>query len=82
MDDATELGRNPVCKHQIQPKFENEQADTTGLPNSSHETKLPGANADRKVFIFPVQLTTSRSGKLPRLIYLSAICATIQTYSN
>ena len=24
---AAELGRNPVSKHQIQPEYENEQAD-------------------------------------------------------
>ena len=28
MDAATELGRNPVSKHQIQPGYKDEQADT------------------------------------------------------
>ena len=27
MDAAAELGRNPVSKHQIQPKYGDEQAD-------------------------------------------------------
>ena len=27
MDAAAELGRNPVCKHQIQPEYGDEQAD-------------------------------------------------------
>ena len=36
--------------------------DGTKLPNLSHETKLSGAIADREVFIFSVQLTTSRIG--------------------
>ena len=27
MDDAAEMGRNPVSKHQIQPEYGNEQAD-------------------------------------------------------
>ena len=27
MDAAAELGRNPVSKHQIQPHYEDEQAD-------------------------------------------------------
>ena len=27
MDAASELGRNPVSKHQIQPKYGEEQAD-------------------------------------------------------
>ena len=41
-----------------------------GLPNPSRETKFSGANGDREIFIFPVQLTTSRIGNLTRL----AIC--------
>ena len=54
MDAAAELGRNTVNKHQIQPEYENEQADTgrdcrtrLGRPNFS------GANADREIFNFP-----------------------------
>ena len=39
-----------------------------GLPNPSHETKLSGANEDREVLFFPVQLATSRTGNLTRLI--------------
>ena len=27
MDAAAKLGRNPVSKHQIQPEYEDEQAD-------------------------------------------------------
>ena len=27
MDAAAEIGRNPVCKHQIQPEYGDEQAD-------------------------------------------------------
>ena len=27
MDAATELGRNPVSKHQIQPEYGDKQAD-------------------------------------------------------
>ena len=29
-----------------------------GLPNPSRETKFSGANGDREIYIFPVQLTT------------------------
>ena len=29
-----------------------------GLPNPSRETKFSGANGDRNIFTFPVQLTT------------------------
>ena len=65
---AAELGRNPVSKHQIQPEYGDEQADGTGLPNPSRETKFSGANADREKNFFAVQLTTSRIGNLTRLI--------------
>ena len=34
------------------------------MPNPSRETKFSGANADREIFIFPVQLTTSRIGNV------------------
>ena len=83
MDAAAELGRNPVGKHQIQPEYGDGQADAgrdcrtrlTG-PNSQ-----AGANADRKIFISPVQLTTNRRiGNLTRLIHTLAICVTIHTY--
>ena len=46
MDAAAELGRNPVSKHQIQPEYEDEQADVgrdcqTHLvrPNSQARTR-------------------------------------------
>ena len=45
----------------------------TGLPDPSRETKFSGTNRNREIFIFPVQLTTSRIGNLTRLITL-AIC--------
>ena len=32
--------------------------DGTAEPNPSRETKFSGANEDREIFIFPVQLTT------------------------
>ena len=44
-----------------------------GLPNSSRETKFSGANGDREIIIFVVQLTTSRIGNLTRLILTLAI---------
>ena len=85
MDAAAELGRNPVVsKHQIQPEYEDEQADAgwdcrvrLARPNSQART-----NADREIFIFPVQLTTCGTGNLTRLIHtLAAICVIILTYS-
>ena len=48
-------------------------------------TKFSGTNADREIFIFPVQLTTCRTGNLTRLIYTLAICVTyiaLHTYTT
>ena len=74
MDATAELGRNPVSKHQIQPEYGDEQADAGWiLSNPYRETKFSGANGDRKISIFPVQLTTSRIGNLTRLILTLAI---------
>ena len=41
----------------------------TGRLNPSRETKFSGANGDREIFIFLVQLTTSRIDNLTRLIH-------------
>ena len=69
MDAAAELGRNPVSKHQIQPEYRDEQADT-GRDGS---TRLARPNSQARtgtgIYIFPVQLTTSRIGSLTRLIH-------------
>ena len=46
--------------------FPGRQRCGTGLPNPSSETNLSGANGDREISIFPVQLTTSRIGNLIR----------------
>ena len=80
MDAAAEIGRNPVSKHQVQPEYRDEQADGTGLPNPSRETKFSGANGDRENIFFPVQLTTNRIGNLARLIYNLLYVMTIHTY--
>ena len=46
MDAAAEIGRNPVCKHQIQPEYGDEQADARrdcrtrlARPNSQAQTR-------------------------------------------
>ena len=78
MDAAAELGRNPVSKHQIQPEYEDEQADA----GRDRQTRLarPKANEDREIFIFPVQLTTSRIGNFSRLILLLLYICDNYTY--
>ena len=79
MDAAAELGRNPVSKHQIQPVYGDEQADAgRDCRNLLARSIFSGTNADGAIFIFPVQLTTSRIGNLTRLIHTLAICVTIQ----
>ena len=78
MDAAAELGRNPVSKHQISPEYGDAQADAgrdcrtrLARPNFS------GANADREILIFSVQLATYRIGNLTGLVHTLAICVAI-----
>ena len=52
--------------------------DGTAEPVSRDQ--ILSANADREMFIFSVQLTTSRIGNHTRLIHILAICVTIHTY--
>ena len=40
-----------------------------GRPNLSRETGFSAPNGDKEIFIFPVQLTTSRIDNLTRLIH-------------
>ena len=47
---------------------------------ASRETKFSGTHGDRGIFIFPVQLTTSRIGDLTRLIHTLLHVMTIHTY--
>ena len=65
-----------VSTRQIQP----ECREWTGRPNLSRGTKFSGANGDRQVFIFPVQLTTSRIGNLTRSVHTLLKVLTIHTY--
>ena len=74
MDAAAELGKNPISKHQIQPEYGDEQADAGRDGQTRLETKFSGANGDREILNFPVQLATSRIGSLTRLILTLAIC--------
>ena len=51
-----------------------------GRLNPSRETKFSGTHGDRGMFVFPVQLTTSRIGNLTRLIHTLLYVMTIHTY--
>ena len=55
----------------------------TGHYNQSicdRETKFSGANGDKEISIFPVQLTTCRIANLTRLIHTLAMCVTVHPY--
>ena len=78
MDAAAEVGRNPVSKHQIQPGYREWTGWCgTGRLNPSRETKFSGTHGDRGMFIFPVQLTTSRVDNLTRPIHTLLYVMTI-----
>ena len=81
MDAAAEIGRNTVSKHQVQPEYGEEQADA-GRLNPSRETKFSGTYGDRGIFIFTVQLTSSRIGNLTQLIHTLLHVMAIHTYIN
>ena len=77
MDATVEIGRNPVDKPRFIVSVENEG---TGQLNPSREINFLGANGHGGILIFPVQLTTSRTGKFTRLIYTLLYVMTIHTY--
>ena len=55
MDAATELGRNPVSKHHIQPEYGDEQADAgRDCRNHLARPNSQASNGDREILIFPV----------------------------
>ena len=75
MDAAAKLGRNSGSKHQMQPENGDEQADAgrTAEPVPRDQI-LRRERGQGNIFIFPVQLTTSRIGNLTRLTLTLAIC--------
>ena len=78
VDAASEIGRNPVSKHQILPEYGDEQTDE-GRDCRTRLTKFLGANGDREILFFLVQLTTSKIGNLTRFILTLAVM-TIHTW--
>ena len=82
MGATAELGRNPVTKHQISLNnikiMSRLTRDGTAEPVSRDQFLRRELNAEREIFIFPVQLmTTRRIGNLTRLIHTLAVCVTI-----
>ena len=73
MYGAAGIERNSVSEHRIQPGYGDEQADAGR--NYRNRLARPISQArNREIFIFPVQLNTSRIGNLTRLILTLAIC--------
>ena len=78
---TAEIRRNLVSKHQIEPEYgELAGCRGTGRPNPSREIKFSGANGDREIFIFHVQLTTSMIGHPTRVIGYLLHAMTIKIY--
>ena len=73
MDAAAELGRNPQVstRFSLSMKMSRLKRDGTAEPVSRDQSS--GANADREISLFPVQLTTCRIGNLTLLINTLAI---------
>ena len=64
------LGVIPSVSRRLSLGVGNEQTDAGRDGRTRLERpKFSGANGDREMHIFPVQLTTSRIGNLTRLIY-------------
>ena len=68
MDAAAEIGKE--CKHQIQPIWRMSRLTRDGTAEPVSQDKIlkrergQGADGDRVILIFCVQLTTSRIGNL------------------
>ena len=83
MDAAAELGRNPVASTRFSLSMEMSRLTQDGMAEPiSRDKIIRHARGDRGIFIFPVQLTTSRIGNLTRLIHtLLLYVMTIRTYT-
>ena len=87
--EADDNQRMPAAPRTGQNKSDYSQPPPSVYPLSldlsilaDRETKFSGADGDRdrEIFIFPVQLTTSRIGNLTQLILLLLHVMTIHTY--
>ena len=83
MNAATELGRNPVSKHQIQPEYGDEHVDA----GRECRTRLARPNSQARMGTWKysfslVQLTTTRIDNLTRLIHTLLYVMAIHTGST
>ena len=78
MDAAAEIGKDLVeTRFNLSMEMDRLTRDRTAEPVL--RDKFSGANGDREISIFPIQLTTSRIGNLTRLILLLLCVMTIHT---
>ena len=70
----------PISRFSLSMEMSRLTRGGTAEP-ASRETKFSGANGDREILIFPVQLITSRVGSnLTRLMHTLLYLRTIHTY--
>ena len=75
MDVAAEIERNPVCQHQIQPEYGDEQAETRdGIVKLVSRDRIVKRKRGQGSVNFPIQLTTGRIGNYLPGWSLFAIC--------
>ena len=78
MDAAAEIGRNPAStRFSLSMEMSRLARDGTAEPIS--QDQILSANEDREMFIFPVQLTTSKIGNLTRSILTLATAVYVMT---
>ena len=70
MDAAPELRRNPVNSTRFSLSMDISGLTRDGTAELVSRDQFSGANGDREIFIFLIQLTTSRIGNFARLIHI------------
>ena len=79
MDAAAELGRNPVSKHQVQPKYGDEQADADRTAEPFFRDQIFRRKRGQGKIHFPRSADPSRIGNLVRLTLPLLHMMTIRT---
>ena len=87
MDAATELGKNPVTKHQIQPENGDEQADAvrdfrTRLARPNSTTALSLCKAQESMCMAEVTNGLLEGAKKKRTLNTTQILTIIQKYQE
>ena len=72
--DAAELGRNPVSKHQIQPEYEDEQADAGRDCRTVSRDQILRRKRGEGNIIFPCSVDHEQDWQPYPVDLYSAIC--------